>query len=63
MPKFIRRHFEIALIKVAIAIIHGRNVQRCTVVSRRDNNDMYYMGEKLEAVCDRMKKEYNVPPY
>lgn len=58
MRKKIRKWYEVFLIRLAIKIIHGRNVHRCQVVSRRDNNDMYYMGEKLESVCSRMMDEY-----
>ncbi len=57
MKKF-RKLYEVLLIIIAIKIIHGRNVHRCTVVSRRDNNDMYYMGEKLQSICKRMMREY-----
>ncbi len=54
----IRKHFEVLLIRFAIYVLVGRNVHRCLVVSRRDNNDMYYDGEKLELVCKRMLDEY-----
>lgn len=55
---FIRRKLEVAMIRLAIAILMGRNVQRCRVVSRRDNNDMWYMAEKLEAIATRISKKY-----
>ena len=48
MKRFIRRKFEAWLILLAAKILDGRNVNRCQVVSRRDNNDMRYMAEKLE---------------
>ncbi len=53
-----RRHFEAALIRLAAWILIGRNVHRCKVVSRRDNNDMWYMAEKLESIADRIKNGY-----
>ena len=54
----IRSRLEAALILLAARIIAGRNVQRCGVVSRRDNNDMGYMAEKLEGIADRIKRQY-----
>lgn len=55
---FIRRQLEAALILLAAWLLAGRNVQRAGVVSRRDNNDMGYMAEKLEAIADRIKRQY-----
>jgi hypothetical protein len=55
---FIRRKFESAMIRLAIAILMGRNVQRSLVVSRRDNNDMWYMAEKLDAIAQSISKNY-----
>ena len=46
------------MIKIARRILMGRNVSRCMVVSRSDNNDMWYMGEKLGSICERMVDEY-----
>lgn len=54
----IRRHFEAALIRLAAWILIGRNVQRSAVVSRRDNNDMEYMAEKLESIAGRIASGY-----
>lgn len=54
----LRRKFEAALIRLAAKILIGRNVQRCRVVSRRDNNDMWSMAEKLEVVADRISTKY-----
>lgn len=54
----IRRRLEAVLILLAARIIAGRNVQRSAVVSRRDNNDMGYMAEKLEGIADRIKRQY-----
>ena len=53
MPRdgFIRRKFEASMIRLAIAILMGRNVQRSLVVSRGDNNHMWSMAEKLEAIA------------
>ena len=56
---FIRRKFEAALVRMAGSILVGRNVQRCQVVSRRDNNDMCAMAERLESIADRISRGYS----
>ena len=58
MKRFFRKWWEVLLIRIAKWILMERNVPRCTVVSRHDNNDMWYMAEKLDAICDRMIDEY-----
>ena len=58
MKRFIRRKFEAWLILLAAKILMDRNVQRSPVVSRRDNNDMWAMAEKLEAIATRIRKKY-----
>ena len=58
MKQKIRKRFEVLLIKIAKWILMERNVPRSMVVSRRDNNDMWYMAEKLDSICDRMIDEY-----
>ncbi|MFL6873829.1 hypothetical protein ACJ6YJ_03375 [Pseudomonas marginalis] len=58
MRKFFRRKAEAWLILLAAKILIGRNVQRAAVVSRRDNNDMWYMAEKLDAIAARISKNY-----
>lgn len=55
---FLRRHLEAALILLAAWLLAGRNVQRSGVVSRRDNNDMGAMAERLEDIADRIKRQY-----
>jgi hypothetical protein len=54
----LRRKVEAWLIRLAAKILIGRNVHRCRVVSRRDNNDMWSMAERLEAVADRISTNY-----
>ena len=58
MKRFIRRKFEAWLILQAAKILDGLNVHRCQVVSRRDNNDMRYMAEKLEDIAERISTKY-----
>lgn len=56
-----KARFEAWMIRVAIAILQGRNVQRSMVVSRRDNNDMWSMAERLEGIEKRIRTGYNTP--
>jgi len=53
------KYFEVLLIKLAAWILMGRNLGRCKVVSRKDNNAMWYMAENLDAICARMLDGYN----
>jgi len=46
------------MILLAARILIDRNVQRAAVVSRRDNNDMWGMAEKLEAIAKHISKGY-----
>ncbi|AAO57512.1 hypothetical protein [Pseudomonas syringae group genomosp. 3] len=54
----LRRKLEAGMIRIAARILEGRNVARSPVVSRRDNNDMSYMAEKLEGIADRISRQY-----
>ena len=58
MKRLVRRKFEAWLILLAAKILIDRNVQRAAVVSRRDNNDMWDMAERLEAIAKRISKNY-----
>lgn len=58
VKRFFRRKAEAWLILLAAKILIDRNVQRAAVVSRRDNNDMRSMAEKLEAIAQRISKNY-----
>ena len=59
--EFVSGHFEAWLIRVAISILKGRNVKRCRVVSRRDNNSMWGMSETLEGIEKRIRTGYAEP--
>jgi hypothetical protein len=61
LKDWIRRHFEAWLVLVAAKILIGRNVHRCKVVSRKDNNDMWYMADELELIAKRMRNKYEGP--
>ena len=54
----IRLRLELLFLRVAIYCLMERNVQRSPWVSRRDNNDMWSMGERLKAIHKRMATEY-----
>lgn len=54
----LKARFEAFLIRVAKAIVLGRNVQRSAVVSRGDNNAMWDMGWQLEDIAKRIEKGY-----
>ncbi|EOG3619385.1 hypothetical protein ACK9U2_001220 [Pseudomonas putida] len=58
---WLRRQLESALILLPAWIIGARNVTRSGVVSRRDNNDMYAMAEKLEDIANRIADGYPQP--
>ena len=58
VKRLLRRRIEAWLILLAAKILIDRNVQRSAVVSRRDNNDMWAMAEKLEAIAKRISKKY-----
>lgn len=58
VKRLLRRKIEALLILLAAKILIDRNVQRSAVVSRRDNNDMWAMAEKLEAIAKRISKKY-----
>ena len=58
VKRLLRRKIEAWLILLAAKILINRNVQRSAVVSRRDNNDMWTMAEKLEAIAKRISKKY-----
>jgi hypothetical protein len=58
MKRFIHRKAEAWLILLCAWILSGRNVHRAAVVSRRDNNDMWAMAERLEAIAERISKNY-----
>jgi hypothetical protein len=54
-----RRQLESALILLAAWILGGRNVSRSSVVSRRDNNQMFDMDFELRAIARRIRKQYS----
>lgn len=55
---WIRRRWEALQVRRAAKILMDRNVTRSMVVSRRDNNDMWAMGEELNSIATRMRDGY-----
>lgn len=55
---YLRRKVEAGLIRVAASILMHRNCNRSLVVSRRENNDMWHMAERLESIADRISSGY-----
>ena len=55
---FLRRKYEAWCIRRAAAILVDRNVARAAVVSRADNNAMWYEAEKLESIAKRISNGY-----
>ncbi|MBR7519679.1 hypothetical protein [Pseudomonas juntendi] len=55
---YLRRKVEAGLIRVAASVLMHRNCNRSLVVSRRDNNDMWHMAERLESIADRISSGY-----
>lgn len=58
MKKWIRTRIEVTFIRLARSILIGRNTNRSPVVSRRDNNEMWSMAERLESIEARMLNNY-----
>lgn len=56
----IKERIEIALIRHAANILINRNVSRAPMVSRRDNNDMWFMGERLHVIANRIVSRYEM---
>lgn len=59
MTLYLKAHIEAWWIRMAIRILCGRNVARSRVVSRRDNNEMWGMSERLEGIERRIRNGYN----
>lgn len=62
-PVTVRARAEALLLRMVILILRGRNVARSPVVSRRDNNEMYGMAERLEQIEYRIRTGYGEVEY
>ena len=49
---------DIFLLRIARLILMGRNLGRSPYTSRQNNNAIWYMGEKLGAIVERIKDGY-----
>lgn len=54
----LKARYEAFLLRVAKAIVLGRNVARSPVVTRRDNNAMFNMGFELGKIAERIETGY-----
>jgi hypothetical protein len=54
----LKKWFELTMLNIAYQIIYGRNVQRSAFISRRDNNELSHMGEKIEGIYSRIREDY-----
>lgn len=58
LRRWLRRKLEAALVRLAMRILIDRNVARAGVTSRRDNNAMWGMAERLESIAKRISSNY-----
>lgn len=54
----VRQRIETACIRFVANSLIGRNVKRSAVTSRADNNAMWYMGERLHGIANRIATGY-----
>ena len=59
MKIWFRKNYELLWLKLASYILRGRNFERSAIISRRDNNELYGMNDKVEAIIERIKSDYN----
>ena len=59
VKRYLHIRFEVLLLKIAKRILMGRSAGRSAHISRRDNNDMWYMAERIGNIEVRMLSEYN----
>lgn len=58
MKLFFRRKFEAALLRLAAFII-DRNVERCMVISRRHNNELFEIPFRLNEIAQHISEGYS----
>jgi len=52
------KRWEIFLIRFASWILKSRNIDRAMFISRKDNDDTWYMSERLDSIAKRMECNY-----
>jgi len=50
---------EAALLRLAARLLMSRNVARSLVITRDDNNDTWYMAERLDSIARRVSRGYD----
>jgi hypothetical protein len=58
MKNWFKKHYEAWLLLRAAKILN-RNVERSSVINRRDNNYLFEVEFELKAIAQRIKSEYN----
>lgn len=56
---WLRRKLEAALLRRIARMLKARNVTRSGVISRSDNNDTWYMAERLDSIARRVSRGYD----
>ncbi|WP_312381147.1 hypothetical protein [Pseudomonas oryzihabitans] len=56
---WLRRKLEAALLRLAARLLMSRNVTRSLVITRSDNNDTWYMAERLDSIARRVSRGYD----
>ena len=51
--------WEIFLIRFASWILKSRNIDRAMFISKKDNDDTWYMSERLDSIAKRMECSYD----
>jgi hypothetical protein len=54
-----RKRYELLLLLLAVWILKERNVPRCQIISRKDNNALLGMSEQIETIIGRIEAAYN----
>lgn len=52
-----RVRIELLWLRLALYILQGCNVTRSQYTSRRNNNDLWYLGDKLIYIMDSIKEK------
>ena len=51
--------WEIFLIRFASWILKSRNIDRAMFISRKDNNQIWYISDRLDSIAKRMECSYD----
>ena len=54
-----KKKFEIFLIRFASRILRSRNIERASFITRKDNNQIWYISDRLDSISKRMECSYD----